>query len=157
MALKQWQPALRDALSAASIDDGYVKAHYRAAVALEHLGRIADALRSARTAAHLDPTNKQAAELVARLTKQQASSSSTSSSGGGSSAVPQQSAKLQQQPGAANSNELTESTALAAVPASMRSISRYVPSPDGVASNVLVLMHGLGDKPHAFAGEMVCG
>jgi len=31
--------------------------------------------------------------------------------------------------------------------------SQYLPSPDGINSNLLLLFHGLGDRPAAFTGE----
>lgn len=33
--------------------------------------------------------------------------------------------------------------------------SEYIPSADGVNQNLLLLLHGLGDKPAAFSGEHI--
>jgi hypothetical protein len=42
---------------------------------------------------------------------------------------------------------------LALLPSQLVCGSQYLPSADGVNQNLLLLLHGLGDKPAAFTGE----
>jgi hypothetical protein len=132
----------------------YVKAHYRAAVALERLGRPADAERHAQRAVDLDPSNRQAADLLGRLRRAAGTRSSVQAGGGGGAAEPAAAAGASQSQRQRHQDEktLTESAVLAALPAALRAASRVIPSPDGLDANVLVLLHGLGDKPGSFVG-----
>jgi hypothetical protein len=112
---------------------------------LEQLGRCRDALRHARRAAELDPASREAAALAARL--------EGVGGGGGGDCAPEEAATT---PAAAagGAGPLSAAAALGLVPASMRGGSEFVPPPAGGAdANVLVLLHGLGDRPGPFAGE----
>ncbi|KAI8468956.1 MAG: Alpha/Beta hydrolase protein [Monoraphidium minutum] len=171
LALGAWQPALADALCSLAVDDAYAKSHFRAAVALEKLGRGHDALRHAARAADLDPSSRDAAALTRRLR------AAGAGGGGGGSPKRHMSPGQRQQPlgaalaaawgaatardanAAAGSSEgpqpitapITEARALALLPPQMRGGSCFVPPPDGSDANLLLLFHGLGDKPTFYA------
>ena len=170
-----WQRAAQDALQAADAEPTYAKAHYRAAIALERLGRGADALRAARHARALEPGSGEVAALVARLEQQQHEEAdgdrSNSTSGGGSSTGDKAGLERSLHPSnlpAPPPDLLDAAAALAALPPELRAGAVFVPPPpppatvagagnaaaaatgDAVA-NVLVLLHGLGDAPAPFA------
>lgn len=131
----------------------YAKAHFRAALALDALGRTSDAASAAARATALDPGSGQAAALAARLARSAAGAASeggagrrdSSSSAGGGGGPGGSLSKL-------GCGALTADGLLALVPPTMRAGSEVVASPDGGDANVLVLLHGLGDRPGAFAG-----
>jgi hypothetical protein len=48
--------------------------------------------------------------------------------------------------------KMRRSLNLALLPRQLTCGSQYLPSPDGINQNLLLLLHGLGDKPAAFTG-----
>eukprot|EP00879_Flechtneria_rotunda_P025511 GHRR01027112.1.p1 GENE.GHRR01027112.1~~GHRR01027112.1.p1 ORF type:complete len:132 (+),score=47.42 GHRR01027112.1:423-818(+) len=51
-------------------------------------------------------------------------------------------------------NKLRSSLKLSLVPSDFVVGSQYLPSPDGINANLLLLLHSLGDTPKAFTGPL---
>ncbi|EER16117.1 heat shock protein 70, putative [Perkinsus marinus ATCC 50983] len=69
-AERVWEKAVDAATEAVKIDDSSVKAHYRLAFALDHLGKFDEGLTSAKRARHLAPEDKEVVRLESRLETQ---------------------------------------------------------------------------------------
>ncbi|KAF8060498.1 histidine--tRNA ligase [Scenedesmus sp. PABB004] len=148
LALADWRGALADAQASVAVDDGWAKGWFRSARALQQLGRPALAAAAAARAVALAPGDRGALELLAALRAQEREQQSQSPS------------QSQQQPGPpddpapllpwAQLCRLRARMPLALLPPPLVAGSCYLPSPDGVNANLLLLLHGLGDTPAAF-------
>lgn len=126
------QGALADAQASVAANPAWVKGHFRSAKALAGLQRHEAALQAALQALALEPGNAQVQQLVVELQAQQP--------------LQQQQLPWQQL------RALRATLDLQRLPQQLVVGSRYLPSPDGVNSNLLLLLHGLGDTPKAFTG-----
>lgn len=116
----------------------WAKALYRKAAALQGLGQLAAAVEAAQQALSAEPGNKDVQALLKQLEAAVAAGASTAGAAKGPPADP--SAASKRAPTAALLPPL-----LAGAP------FEYVPPADGLHENLLLLFHGLGDKPAAFA------
>lgn len=124
--------ALRDAEAALAIEPAWPKALYRKALALQGLGQQAAAAAAAQQALELEPGNRDVQALLRQL--QAAAAAETAPP------LPSPSAPHKPAPTAALLPPL-----LGAAP------WEYAAPADGVHENLLLLLHGLGDRPTAFA------
>jgi predicted esterase len=145
----------------------YAKAHYRAALALEALGRPADAAAAAARAAERDPGSRDAATLARRLAAlavglprglDGATGAAAAAAAGGAALQAAAAAGARAAAAGAATEQpgvwqpMTEARVLGLLPADMAPGSAFVAPPDGLDANVLVLLHGTGDTPRGFAG-----
>lgn len=156
LAVKEYQGALADAQASVAVNDRWLKGWFRSAKALQGLGRIELARQAAEKAQQLEPGNKEVQSLRQELKQQlqQQDEHDTGSQLGRNQEAPQQ---QQQQQGPSISrlpwqqvNQLRSQLDLKLLPAQLVVGSRYIPSPDGINYNLLLLLHGLGDTPAAF-------
>ena len=110
----------------------WVKALYRKAAALQQLGQPAGAAAVAQQAALLEPGNREVQALLQQL-------------GPAASVAAQQTWQQAAGPTKPAPSAALLPPLLAAAP------WEYAPAPDGVEENLLLLLHGLGDRPAAFA------
>lgn len=120
----------------------WVKALYRKAAALQLLGRPGAAAVAAQQAAALDPGNTQVQTLLQQLGPQAAAAAAAESTAAAAAAVSGQDGGRRRKP---------PPTAALLPGLLAKAPWEYVPSPDGVDENLLLLLHGLGDRPSAFA------
>ncbi|KAF6264330.1 Alpha/Beta hydrolase protein [Scenedesmus sp. NREL 46B-D3] len=156
LAEQDYLGALADSQSAVAVNDKWVKGWYRSAKALQGLGRVEAAAQAASRALQLEPANKEVKALVQAL-KQHSGSSSSKDTTRPSQLAEQPQQQQKQQAAAAQALPwqqlcaLRQSLDLALLPHQLVCGSQYLPSADGVNQNLLLLLHGLGDKPAAFA------
>lgn len=148
LKLGQWASALQDTEAALAAEPRWVKAMYRRAAALQGLGRLAPAVAAAQQALQIEPSNREVQALLKQL--QQAQSSHV--------AAPGQQQELAETAAPPAAGALLHSgpakpppTAALLPPLLARSPWEHVPAADGVDENLLLLLHGLGDRPAAFA------
>ncbi|KAI3429303.1 hypothetical protein D9Q98_005398 [Chlorella vulgaris] len=134
--------ALQDAEAALAVEPRWVKALFRKAAALQLLGRPGAAAVAAQQAAALDPGNTQVQTLLQQLGPQAAAAAAAESTAAAAAAVSGQDGGRRRKP-------LPTAALLPGLLA--KAPWEYVPSPDRVDENLLLLLHGLGDRPSAFA------
>jgi hypothetical protein len=120
-----------------------VKALFRKAAALRLLGRPGAAVVAAQQAAALDPGNSQVQALLQQLGPQAAAAAAAESTAAAAAAA------VSGQDGGRRRKPPPTAALLPGLLA--KAPWEYVPSPDGVDENLLLLLHGLGDRPSAFA------
>lgn len=110
------------------------KALYRKAAALQGLGQIGAAVEAAKEALAVEPGNRDVQALLRQLEASQAAAAPASG------------------PPADPSAATKPAPTVALLPPLLAGAQfEYVPPPDGIHENLLLLFHGLGDKPAAFA------
>eukprot|EP00887_Chlorella_sp_A99_P006042 scaffold22.g6042.t1 len=133
LKLGNWAGALSEADQALDLQPGLAKALYRKAVALRELGCSAEAAAAAQQALLADETSAEARVLAAELQAQAAA------------AGPPRPLPVARGP-------RPPVTAAVLPEALAKDGFEYLPSPDGIDENLLILLHGLGDSPAPFAG-----
>ena len=142
LRLRDFAAALRDAGAALAVQPRWAKALYRKAAALQGLGQTGPAAAAARQALEVEPANRDVQALLQQLEASAAADAAPAAAAGGTHAPPADpNAAAKPAPTAALLPKL-----LASAP------FEYVPPADGVHENLLLLLHGLGDRPAAFAG-----
>lgn len=141
-ALKQsqWAAALQDAETALAAEPRWAKALYRKAAALQGLGQLAAAAAAAQQALQIEPSNREVQALLKQLQRSQGANGGTA----GQQQRPVQAAARAGVAGPAPIAELLP-------PLLARAPWEHVAAPDGADENLLLLLHGLGDRPGAFA------
>lgn len=134
MKLQRHAAALQDAEASLAAQPGFPKALYRKALALQALGRPEAAAAAAQQALQAEPGSRDAQALLRQL------QAAAKAAGAGAAPPPSASAAVKPAPTAALLPPL-----LAGAP------WEYAPPADGVHENLLLLLHGLGDQPAAFA------
>lgn len=141
LKLGQWAAALQDTEAALAAEPRWVKAMYRKAAALQGLGQLGAAAAAAQEALRIEPSNRELQALQKQLEQAQGSNAvAPEQRQGGAAAAPPHCGPRRAAP-----------TVALLPPPLARSPWEYVPSGDGVDENLLLLLHGLGDRPAAFA------
>ena len=135
LKLRDFAAALQDAEGALAVEPRWPKALYRQAAALHGLGHTAAAAAAARAALTEEPGNRDVLSLLEQL---EADATAASAAAGGPAAPPAAAHK-------------PAPTAALLPPRLAVAPWEYVPPADGVCENLLLLLHGLGDRPAAFA------
>eukprot|EP00775_Hariotina_reticulata_P012329 gene12329-12464_t len=144
LALHDYQGALADAQAALAVDNKWTKGWYRSAKALQGLGKTQRALQAAGQALQLEPGNRDVGG-----SSRAGAAGANEKEGKRAHEVPviglyQREGRHQEPPVVVLINSVMLHKLQLVVG------SHYLPSPDGINSNLLLLLHGLGDRPAAF-------
>uniref|UniRef100_A0A7S3QLM3 Phospholipase/carboxylesterase/thioesterase domain-containing protein n=1 Tax=Dunaliella tertiolecta TaxID=3047 RepID=A0A7S3QLM3_DUNTE len=151
LKLKDYIGALADAQATLAINPKSTKALYRSAVALFHLGtpsRLPEALQLLQQAEMLDPKSSEVKDLKRQLQQRLADSPCSA----GAAAWKQHPTTQQQQQRRRQRQAPTQcKDPLPLLPRALQHAPQYVPSADGIQENLLIMLHGLGDRPVNYA------
>ncbi|PSC68906.1 malonate-ligase [Micractinium conductrix] len=158
LKLGDFTAALRDAEAALAVEPAWAKALYRKAAALQGLGRRRDAAAAALAAAAAEPSNREVQALLRQLGSDAAAaapamSETTAGDGAADDSAAQQHHQQQRRRRQETPSGPGKPPPTAAMlPALLKSGPwEYMPAADGTNENLLLLFHGLGDRPAAFA------
>lgn len=138
LKLRDFAAALQDCGAALAVQPRWAKALYRKAAALQGLGQLAGAVEAAQQALSAEPNNKDVHALLKQLEAAVAAAAPTGGAAKGPPADPSVASK-------------PAPTAALLPPLLAGAPFEYVPPADGIHENLLLLFHGLGDKPAAFS------
>ncbi|KAL4430866.1 hypothetical protein ABPG75_006122 [Micractinium tetrahymenae] len=147
LKLGQWAAALQDAEAALAAEPRWAKALYRKAAALQGLGRLAAAAAAARQALQIEPSNREVQAMLRQLEQAQGSDGAApGQQHPAGAAAPAAEAELPP------TGPRKPAPSAALLPPLLERVPwENVPAADGVDENLLLLLHGLGDRPAAFA------
>ncbi|KAF5835053.1 hypothetical protein DUNSADRAFT_7997 [Dunaliella salina] len=154
LKLRDYTGALADAQAALAIDQKSTKALYRSAAALFHMGTptmLPEALQLLQQAEMLDPKSSEVKALKHQLQQRLAASPCSAGAAAWKQQAPTQQRQQQQAP-------TQHKDPVPLLPRALQHAPQYVPSADGVQENLLIMLHGLGDRPVNYAnlGRKLC-
>ncbi len=150
LKLQDFAAALADSGAALAVQPHWAKALYRKAAALQGLGRIGPAAEVAQQALAAEPSNKGVQALQRQLEAAAAAAAPAVAGAAAAADAAAAGAAAAGPPADPSSPTKPAPTAALLPPLLAGAAFEYVPPADGIHENLLLLLHGLGDKPAAF-------